>query len=65
MKLHLGIFHLMIWNESKIPGGDHDAGEVLHDRGCLNMNIVQHGITAPVPNNFDPVVINAGAQECH
>ena len=65
MERHLGIGHILIRDEGKIPSGDHGGGVALHDGCRLHMQVAQHFIATPPPNELDPVVIDAGAQKGH
>lgn len=65
LERHLGIEHVLIRDEGKISGGDHDVGVTLYDGRCLLMQVAQYIFAAPLHNVLHPYVINTGAQEGH
>jgi hypothetical protein len=44
---------------------EHGRGELLHERFCLEMQILHHGITMPEAQHADGVVVDATAEEGH
>ena len=60
MGWHIGIWHLVIRNQSKISRGDYGTGRVLYNWSCLDVEVVKHSIAVPASNELDPVIIDAG-----
>ena len=56
---------MTIRDKGEIPVIDHHSGEMTHDGGGLYVQVPQHFITAPTPNKFDAVVVDAGTKKCH
>jgi hypothetical protein len=44
---------------------EHDRGELLHERFCLEMQIPHNGITMPEAQHADGIVVDATAEEGH
>ena len=51
----------MVRNEREVAVSDHGLGVPAHDWGGLDVEIAQHFVAAPSSNEFDAVVIDAGA----
>ena len=45
--------------------GEHEFGEVTHDRFSLNVQVAYHIIDAPAADYLDDVVIDSGTEESH
>ena len=60
-----GVLHISIWYHAEVSIGDHGLGEMAHDGSRLDVQIAQHLITAPTTYQFDSVVVDVGAEECH
>ena len=45
--------------------GEHEFGEVTHDRFSLNVQVAYHIIAAPEADYLDDVVIDSGTEERH
>ena len=44
---------------------DHSARKAAHDGNGLGMEVSEHGVGAPAPDQADDIGIDAGRQECH
>jgi hypothetical protein len=52
-------------DEVVVTASWHEAGEVVHDWLCLEMEVTKHFIGPPAANQADDIGVNAGNKEGH
>ena len=52
--------HCTIRDEGEFSIRDHGAGEVFHHWCRLDVDVLEHSVTAPTSHELDAVVVNVG-----